>query len=316
MALESPALPPLVHIGFSKTASTWLQKKYFLPASGYAQVLNPLTLQLSLIQPDAESFNSDKARAEITAERQQIQALGLQAVLSCEALSGDLIRGGYNARQNAERLALVAADARVLLVVREQCSLIRSVYKTLILFGEEISLKRMLSPVQDGEEPRFSPQSLCFDELVRIYEELFGVGSVCVLPYELFEQDPRQFLEKIRRHSALPPLDDKLYAQLPVGQIINSNQSLSFIHAQRWLNCWSGTASNNYAGRSGSNSFKTVLHRIGRHKKHAKSTPLDGWLERRFAKQVEGATADFYKGSNQRLQAYCEFDLGDYGYQL
>ena len=44
---------PLLHIGFFKTASSWLQKYLFTPPFGYRHVVDAFALQSLLVNPSA-----------------------------------------------------------------------------------------------------------------------------------------------------------------------------------------------------------------------------------------------------------------------
>lgn len=307
----------LVHPGFYKSASTWLQKCFFLPEFGYGQILNPLSLQLSLVHPSDSDFDPVRARQEIAAEVAAISARGLQPVLSSEAFAGDLLRGGCNSGRNTGRIGQVLeARPRILLVVREQRRLLRSVYKTLVFFGADQSLRSLLKLPAGQDERRFHPGFLQFQQLAERYRELFGADALRVLPYEWFCQEPRAFLDAVRAHSNLAPLTDEQFRAAPVTQIINANESLLFIETQRWLNRLNGTAKNDYRGRKAGNDFDRVMRRIAWHKRNARATPLDELLERRFTSRVKTATAGMYGPGNRRIQAFCPVDLEQFGYDM
>lgn len=309
--------PVLVHIGYYKTATSWLQQLYFRPEQGYEPVMDAFHLQLSLVQPEEADFDPARAREEISGKVAAIAGQGRQPVLSAEALAGDPLRGGFNRERNALRVEQVlAGPPRILLVVREQRELVRSLFKTLVFFGADQGLGRLLElPAQPGER-RFHLDQLQFQRLAACYGELFGAGSVCVLPYEWFREAPRAFLDKVREHGGLAPLSDQQFQSLPVNRVINANESLVFIQAQRWLNRLRDTAANDYTGRRGDNDFQQVLRRISWHKRHARATPLDGLLERRFAARVDARTRGLFAAGNRSLQALCPVDLARYGYQL
>ena len=59
---------PLLHIGYPKAASTWLQRHYFQSAQGFGQVLNPLLLHRDLVQPPDEDLDIPGFAARLEAE--------------------------------------------------------------------------------------------------------------------------------------------------------------------------------------------------------------------------------------------------------
>lgn len=311
--MSSPESSLLLHIGYPKAASTWLQRHYFQASLGFGQVLNPLLLHRDLVLPQDQDLDIAAFAARVEADASLHHSADLVPVISSEALCGDLVRGGSNSDLIARRLATVlAGSARILLVVREQRDFIRSAYKTLVLFGAERDLGKMLTPA----EGHFQLGFLDYDRVVERYEALFGPGSVCVLPYELFRHDPRAFLDAVRVHTGLRPLSDAQFAALPAREVANPGQSLAHLHVQRWRNRLAHTEESDYQGRKGSNAYDRVMERIARHKRGASVTPLDGWLERRFRQRVEAGVAGVFESSNQRLQESCQFELADFGYCL
>ena len=306
----------LLHIGFYKAASTWLQKRYFLPDNGYEQILNPFTLQTELLATPAEQFDANSARAAMSAQATPIRAKGLVPVISSEALSGDLLRGGQRQSHNAERLhAITEGNARVLLVVREQRQLIRSAYKTLVYFGESRSLSALLKPLAADESPRFHPGFLYYDVLVETYRSLFPADSILVLPYEWFRENPVAFLQRVRRHMGLSEAPEAALQSLPLKERVNAGETLGIIEIQRWINVLLGYSRNDYQGWFQRNTLQRVLERIQWHKRNSRRLPWESALERRFVTRVNSATEGLFRESNQRLSEQCGIDLTRYGYQ-
>lgn len=310
---DSP--PPLIHLGFYKAASSWLQKYFFVPQNGYEFVLDAFALHAMLVEPGAEQFDSVRVARTLAEAGHSIEARGLLPVISSESLSGDLLRNGRNRRQNADRLKQVVSEARVLLVVREQRQLLRSLYKTMVMSGLPYSIGAMLKRGAGGGVSRLDLDFIRFDALAGYYASLYGDEAVLVLPYELFRQDPAQFLQHICRHSGVGWKAD-IAAELPLDRVINPGQSLAFIHMQRLINRLSLTRYRDYAGLFGNNDFGQVLRRISWHRKHARPTRLDACLERRFAAQVSTALAGKLAHSNQRLQAFCPVPLAQFAYEM
>ena len=314
---SNPNASCLVHIGFYKSASTWLQKRYFTETYGFERVMDSLQLQLDVLAPQGENYQAEVIRTELADAFAQVQQRGLCPVISSEGLSGDLVRGGHTQADLAKRMGEVLGDSpRILLVVREQRQLLRSAYKTLVYFGESRPVEKLLQPLAGDEAPRFHPQFLCFDRLVKMYQELFSPEAVLVLPYELFCQQPLDFLTRIRQHAGLPKASDSLLSDLPLSQRLNANEPLGFIESQRLLNKLAGHARNDYQGLRQYNNFERVIRRIAWHKKNSRPLPIDDWLEKRFATKVTALTEGMFSASNQRLGELCGLELGAYGYQL
>ena len=303
---------PLLHIGFFKTASSWLQKYLFTPPFGYRHVVDAFALQSLLVNPSEEAFDAGTARERLVPAARAIAAEGLLPVVSSEALSGDLLRGGRNRWRNAERLGQVFPRARTLLIVREQGALLRSLYKTLVLWGSADPVSRMVSGVYRGSG--FDLAQLEFHTLADCYARRCGRESVLVLPYELFRERPEAFLGHLYRHCGREAPDPALVEQLPLKEVVNPGEPLAFLHLQRWLNRLSFTSYGDYTGLRGNNSFERILRRIAWHRRHARETVFDPRLEARFARQVNRALAGRFTASNQELQQFCPVALDELGY--
>jgi Sulfotransferase domain len=306
---------PLLHVGYYKTASSWLQKFLFRPEAGFQPLSEIFALSKLLISPDNDQFNAQAARQSMHWPEQTATGPTLASVLSSEALSGDPVRGNHLMADNAQRLKHVFEQARVLLVVREQRQLIRSLYKTLVLWGVSDSIARLLSE-QRSPEDGFCRESLCFDKIAQRYAQLFGQHNVLVLPYELFAAKPRDFIDRIRDFSGLPAIEDSVYEQLPTGQLVNANQPVEHIHLQRLVNRLSLTQARNFQGLFNNNNFEHIMRRIARHKRRTRPTPLNEMLEQRFASRVQSLCNGYYDAGNQRLQSFCPVELASFGYAL
>lgn len=310
---DAAVVSPLLHIGFFKTASSWLQRYLFTPAFGYQHVIDAFALQSLLVNPPAEAFEPASAQARLLPAARAIAAERRVPVVSSEALSGDLLRGGRNRWQNADRLRQVFPQAQTLLVVREQGALLRSLYKTLVLWGSTDPLARLLSGAP--REAGFDLAHLEFDTLARYYAGLYGPETVLVLPYELFREAPEVFLGHLYRHCGREAPAPGLLLELPLREVVNPGEPIAFLHLQRWLNRLGRTDYANYAGWRDNNSFERILRRIAWHRRHARRTMFDPPLEARFARQVSRGVAGRFSAGNRSLQRFCPVALAEFGYQ-
>jgi hypothetical protein len=186
---------PLLHIGYHKTGTTWLQRYVFGdPGSGFSQISGAQRL----IAVEAFDFRPKRLRRQMGRKVDQTQAQGLVPVLSSERLSGEPHFGGYDSEVIAERLAAVFPTARILVIIREQTSMFLSIYKEYVRRGGAASLRQYLAIPSDGYwMPQFRFEFLEYHRLIRYYQNLFGADSVMVLPYELLKSQPGAFLGRI-----------------------------------------------------------------------------------------------------------------------
>ena len=218
---------PLLHIGYHKTGTTWLQRHVFGdPKSGFSQMGGAQRL----IAVNAFDFRPRRIRNQMKRRIGQAQAQGLVPVLSSERLSGEPHFGGYDSETIADRLAAVFPNARVLVVVREQTSMFLSIYKEYIRRGGAASLRQYLATPRDGYWlPQFRFAFLEYHRLIGYYQDLFGAESVMVLPYELLQAQPWTFLGQIGEFAGVP-------AAQPQGRPVNVSLSAFALGLKRHAN--------------------------------------------------------------------------------
>lgn len=189
------------HIGYHKTATSWLQQSYFRQHPGIALLSNserpwedPL-LSYLIATPDADfdpevgkSLLEERVRAAADAltERQVL-------LISAERLSGHPYSGGYDSVRIARRIAVTFPDAKVVCVVRNQLDMIWSVYKQLVSVGYPGTLAQLMK-MRSWKTTSFDLAYFEYDRLISQYLGLFGEGRVCVLQYEQMRRNICAFL--------------------------------------------------------------------------------------------------------------------------
>jgi len=198
---------PLLHVGYHKTGTTLLQKRVFRDAgTGFALVAGVDDLQPVFVDPNPFGFDPAEARRSFGSGIGQAQERGLVPVLSYERLSGSPHAGGYDSKQIADRLAATFPDARVMVVIREQSSMVVSLYKVYVRMGGTASLRQYVDPPpqSSARAPLFRFDFLEYHRLIGYYQQLFGSEDVLVLPYELLEERPKRFLVRLGEFAAVP----------------------------------------------------------------------------------------------------------------
>jgi hypothetical protein len=122
-------------------------------------------------------------------------------LLSNESLSGPpyagVAEGGLDHRSPVlENLRAVFPDARVVLVLRRQDSLARSLYRQYLKVGGTEKVQRFFGIPTAQLRPLISLDRFCFSPFVRGVFESFG-SRVLVLTFEQFLRDQRLFLERL-----------------------------------------------------------------------------------------------------------------------
>jgi hypothetical protein len=308
--------PVLLHIGYHKTGSRWLRQLFFgNPATGYGWVdkageEHPVR---RLVAARALEFDADATRLEFEPLLQRIVDDGLSPVVSFERFSGNPFSGGYDSKEVADRLVQVFPDARVLVVVREQRSMIVSTYKQYVREGGAVSpSKFMLPPTSRSlRVPWFDLRHFEYHHLLAYYRQQFGRDAVLALPYEQFVADPRTFVEQIASFAGRP-LSDETLATLPFDRRTNPGPPATAIAARRVLNGIGVMSDLNPAPPLASPVFWRLGKRIDR-MSLAPGQAVDR-EEAKLRRTVAAVVGDRYVDSNRRTAELLGVDLGAYGW--
>lgn len=199
----------LIHIGYHKTATTWLQSELFGKKSNIFHHLSDRERGQSNLAFDFFSgkdgyllspFDNNKTVIDREFQRIMNSASGLEnkvPVISNERLSGNPHSGGYDASIILERIHNCFPSAKILIIIREQKSWILSNYFQYLTVGGNHSLDKYLNRTYDNKRPGFSPHSLDYHYLIEKYKSNFGNENVLVLPYEMLRSSNQLFFERI-----------------------------------------------------------------------------------------------------------------------
>jgi hypothetical protein len=300
---------PLVHVGYHKAASTWLQRSVFgAPGGACAPVL---TLHESIdlfVRPHALEWNAEAVRVRIDPPIAKALADGQVPVLSNEEFSGNPHAGGFGSVEIAERLARCIPAARILFVVRRQPDAIVSTYKQFVRRGGTLSPRQYFDT--DASHFRFRRFRLGhweYDRLVSRYVELFGASRVLVLPIELLRHDRAEFLDTLgrfcgagaalqaigpgsehRSHSALATSLQRRLNRVLLRDDVNPTAPIRFWRLERWIGALD----------------RVMLAR------------MSGRQDRALAARVEGLCEGRFEESNARLAMLAGCELGRFGYAM
>lgn len=195
---------PLLHIGYHKTGTTFLQRRFFNDEeSGLALAAGPPrtrvpVLNRNFIDVNPFGFDPDAARRSIEPAIDNAWNRGLVPVVSHERFSGSPFAGGHDSKQIADRLSASFPESRVLIVIREQASMLLSIYKLYVRQGGAMPLHQFVdSGVGRMRVPGFRFDFLEYHRLIGYYATLFGHENVLVLPHEMLKDQPPEFFGRI-----------------------------------------------------------------------------------------------------------------------
>ena len=293
----------LIHIGMPKSGSTWLQRQLFKPANGYANRYGPLESNLAFINPRPFQWSLPQQLEKLKSAGDRVP------VISGETLAGNPLTGGADAEMILHRLKQALPDANILIVIREQNSMLRSLYQLLVNWGSPYNLKTLLEPALPGNTPRFDPQYLCYDHLIQAYQSAFGKERVLTLPYEDFALDADGFVQAINRFAGVDC--EQFPTEVDAGKIVNRGRSLASLEIKRWYNRFVARTAFDLRGVY----TPRKIHGSGNYSPWVPQR-VNEWQERRFRQMVQYSLGDYYAASNQRTQSLTGLDLSAAGYHL
>jgi len=308
----------LIHVGYQKTGTTWLQKQIFSqPNTGFYMPFDRQEIKKFLIEPFPLDFNKEESKPYFSEKYTQRVKKNLFPVLSMEQLSGSMYLGGYDSCEVARRIQKVFGQAKILIVIREQASIILSTYGQYIKMGGTSSLKRYLNAQTNSRSGvrGFDLYRYQYHKLIKYYYQLFGRERVLVLPYESFTKDSRKYCSQIQQFC-------KIYKELPALDESKQNPSwpMAGIRFMSYSNLLIGSQNRQFttdpfflSQRKIFRFYKNQVHKIfnsfspKRINKNSKKRKLE---------MIRQTIKDFYKESNQQTTILTGLPLQEYGYEL
>ena len=313
--------PTLIHIGYHKTGTKWLRGGLFLnKAAGYHWIDKDTPPVRRIVREHPLEFDADASRSEFEPLLAEAETKGLMPVICWGRLAGQAFSGGYDTKEIADRLKAVFPDGRIVVVVREQRSMIVSTYKQYVKAGGPSRVEGFLEPGADQgwRIPMFDYEYFEYHRLLGYYRSLFGADNVLALPYDELVRDRRGFLTKIGEFSGRP-VPDKVLAEMSDAKRRNPAQSALVLGATRVLNRFGPRNELNPAPLVESSFVHGLATRM-RKKVDPANLPATRTLAERSEHSLKQAVAravgDRYVESNRITAELLGADLAAYGWML
>ena len=315
-------VPILIHIGYAKAASTWIQTHLLGNENlGFGPLLSKSKVNLMLARPAPLEFDVGACRRFFRRYLKRTNPNGNLPVISSETLSGSSRYGNREQKEFADRIAGVFPKARILIILREQNSMLLAQYHQYLRRGGAWSLDHFLRPrINDLiVTPYFHWERFTYHKPVSYYRQVFGANNVLVLPVEMLWQSPGDFLDRILGFNGIA-MDDSMIntevANLPIEDRKNPSNSSLVMSCRRPFNALFGQRT----------SFNPQsIFPIRRSKKIANfwSDRIDRRLPDSFKVKhrkkaeaiVAGEVGDYFAESNRMTSELIGLDLGQYGYR-
>jgi hypothetical protein len=296
----------VVHIGYHRTGTTWLQSVVFPQMRGVELPPEPIWSALANNLGRAEDFLEHTLHAFL----EEVGAQGTKPlILSREALSADHNDPWPSGARNAVRLHRELPNARILIVIRRQEDILRSFHWLYVRLGGHRSFRAMLRG-DEIEGWRWDHRHLEYDVRVGQYVELFGRENVKVLPAELLSTAPDTYLAEISAFCGGDGYNAST-RELVRTRVNASSSTLGVALLRRWNRLFVRSRYNRsprFGARStGGRIYALVTRWVD---------PLARWLPdpNRRARALLAEVVARYPASNTRLQSFCEHSLAELGY--
>jgi len=198
----------LIHLGYPKTGTTWVQDVLFANLSGLKNIGKPydvnevfIKLFNQIVSESSLTFSVEQYKIEIL---QALKARGIEpkskTTISFELFSGDLY-SGFGATRTLERIHAIFNPATVLITIREQTAVIESLYKFYVAGGGSLTIQDFLyhrnSPGVDYFGNLNLVSKFMYDVYIKKCIKIFGKEKVLVVPFEKLIQCPTEFITNI-----------------------------------------------------------------------------------------------------------------------
>ncbi len=302
--------PALLHVGYIKTGTTYLQQTIFADESlGFALVGGDQNRALLVSWFRARNdydFDAEALKTEMRALEEPIRMRGLIPVWSEETLLGDPLVSDYCGPAILAQLKQLDLDVKVLITIRRQEGFALSGYREALRYGRY----RMRDFIGTGKEelsmrPILRPEFLCYDIALAHYRNTFGAANCTALPLEMLRSDPVGYANVICRLmdrpdatnvDAAPRNVGRGATALTVARVLNGLYTVSPLTFQRSLT---------------HRMVDKVLNIINR----LAPAALDRRIETTWRKQIDDAYENRFADSNRRLEEMTGLVLQQFDYQ-
>lgn len=230
------SLVDVIHTGFPKTGTTWLQDNLLAQNSGFLCIGKPYLTSpkfrgfLNRLATENDFlFSAQKYQMEFEEhflEANKYDITSRVRIISYELLSGE-IYSGKGAKEALDRIHAIFGNVKILITIREQGAIIESLYKHYLRAGGSLHIREFLyrknSPAVDefGNQNVFDKYS--YDRYIQYCQKLFGRDKVKVVPFELLRESVGEFVGEVLSFCEVA-LENPAFLEMP-----SKNPSLSFL---------------------------------------------------------------------------------------
>jgi len=229
----------IIHVGYGKTATSWLQQRIFsqLPKEIYLgkreNDFPRWLIEINYLDEMAYAMKKDSIKACINEK-----LLGKELTI----ISSEAFTNLSAIHQQAHRIYDLFEDPYIILVLRHPINWLVSNYKYCVEhegfflnFEEYLDFGEHRTPFALEKRPPFYIPDFFYDETIKLYRELFDEKHLLVMKYEDLKSDPAYFgdclssyigvkLQDFKRKSEIKLLKSKSDKEINILKIHNFHQ--------------------------------------------------------------------------------------------
>jgi hypothetical protein len=309
------ALQLLVHVGYPKSASTWLQRQIFTNTdTGFCSPWGEqakIAIEHILVK---DTFVFDQCLNQMQDSYEEVilesNAAGLVPVISYEHFLVDPMGGPSNVREGVRRIKTLFPECKILLIIREQKSMILSAYLEHLRRGFPVSIERFLGC--DGfAKPSIGcacPKELfLYNNLIKYLYENFCRENILVYPVE-----------------ALRTANFRLKLNHLFEREVSGHESFEFSEAERtanksdyvFLRTLNTIGTSRYLRKTGDSLLRKAAYGLNKYLNPITPHSLYEMRRTKFQSIIEKHIESFYDESNLITSELINYDLAELGYSI
>ncbi len=191
----------LIHVGHSRAGASWAQDNLFNSKKAGFAMVNRYTKEYKFIEAITNTsvlkFDVKKIRSDLESVYSKFRKKKLIPVLSAESLLGNPTTGARDIESITRNLYKMYPNAKIFMMIRNQPSLLRSMYLRYIHAGGIQSLEKFLLKKSRGGFHCFDINCYDFYDQYNLYSKIFGKNNILINPLELLISNPNLFLKRI-----------------------------------------------------------------------------------------------------------------------
>ena len=221
----------IIHIGFPRAGSTYLQNYFSLHPDVFYDGKLPGNYRLTGVVPDIIIPQNTNATHIVISEEQFSVWNGNVDVVGVRFKLFDV---AAHQQMTLKRLQELFPQSRILIITRGFKETVISMYAQYIKVGGVLKFSAFQKEYAVALGEFYN-----YDRLIEYAQQIFGEQKVLVLPFELLQESPGKFLREIETEFDLQPqlmTNEKMNASLNEGEVVSYRKISSVVFsAISWL---------------------------------------------------------------------------------